>query len=358
MGKQAESTALLAELVRTPSPSGREGKAARLLRAWAAERGLRVELDEKGVRIRVPGKKPGPTLAFASHLDTVPPGEGWSVDPHAALVREGRLFGRGSVDAKASVASMAAAAARLAASGGPARGTLLVLATFSEETRDTTMPALLEEIGLPDAAVVGEPTSLRPCVAQRGLMILSLEWRGEQVHAGWAADLPEKPPNAIERAARDILALSKIRFGRKHPLLGGISATPTMIEAGIARNLTPPECRCVVDVRTTPAWTHGEIARKIAGALEGEVEVLSDRLRPVETPPGSRLLATVRKVLPGAEPFGSPTASDWVWLGETDALKLGPGDSRLSHRKDENVSLEETAKAEEVFLRIAGEYLS
>ncbi len=358
MGKPTESAALLAELVRTPSPSGREEEAARVLRGWAAGRGLQAEVDEKGVRIRVPGKVPGPTLAFASHLDTVPPGEGWSVDPYGALVREGRLFGRGAVDAKASVAAMAAAAARLAAAGGPARGELLLLATFCEETRDTTMPALLEEIGLPDAALVGEPTSLRPCVAQRGLMILSLEWKGEQVHAGWAADLPQKPPNAIERAARDLLRLSEIRFERKHPLLGGISLTPTMIEGGIARNLTPPECRCVVDVRTTPAWTHEEIARKVSDALEGEVKVLSDRLRPVETPPDSRLLEAVLKVLPGAEPFGSPTASDWVWLGKTDALKLGPGDSRLSHTKDENISLEEEAEAEEIFFRIAREYLS
>ena len=262
------------------------------------------------------------------------------------------------MDAKASVASMASAAARLAGEGGPARGSLLVLATFSEETRDTTMPALLEEIGLPDAALVGEPTSLRPCVAQRGLMILSLVWKGAQVHAGWAADLPEKPVNAIERAARDLVTLSEIRFDRPHPLLGGVSVTPTMIEAGLARNLTPPECRCVVDVRTTPAWTHEEVARKISASLEGDVEVLSKRLSPVETPEGSTLLESVKKVLPEAEPFGSPTASDWVWLGETDALKMGPGDSRLSHCKDENISLEEVARAEEVFFMIAEEYLS
>ena len=72
---------LLADLVRVPSPSGREEDAAGLLRGWASRSGLDVELDEKGVRIRVEGRKPGPTLAFASHLDTVPPGEGWSVDP-------------------------------------------------------------------------------------------------------------------------------------------------------------------------------------------------------------------------------------------------------------------------------------
>ena len=349
---------LLTELVRTPSPSGREDAAARLLESWAGEAGLEAERSDRGVRIVVEGKAPGPVLVFASHLDTVPPGEGWSVDPYAGEIREGRLYGRGAVDAKASVASMAAGAARLAREGGPGRGRLEVWATYSEETRDTTMPAMVEERGLPDAALVGEPTSLRPCVAQRGLMILSLAWEGEQVHAGWAADLPQRPPNAICRAAKDLALLSEVEFDRPHPLLGRVSVTPTMIEAGLARNLTPPECRCVVDVRTTPSWSHEEIARRIASLLEGRVEVLSDRLRPVETPSGSRLLNAVARVLPGSEPFGSPTASDWVWLAGTDALKLGPGDSRLSHGKDENIPLGEAARAEEVFYRIAEEYLS
>jgi len=352
------SPELLAALVRIPSPSGKEEEAARFLEDWSRGAGLEVERDELGVRIQVEGRKAGPTLAFASHLDTVPEGEGWTADPFGAEIREGRLYGRGASDAKASVSSMAAAAARLAREGGPPKGRLLVLATFSEETRNTTMPALLEKIGRPPAALIGEPTSLRPCTAQRGLLILTLRWRGEQVHAGWAADLPEKPPNAIERAAADLVHLKDLSFDRPHPLLGGISITPTMIQAGVGRNLTPPECTCLLDVRTTPNWSHDEIVRRISGVLEGEVEVVSKRLRPVETPRGSRLLAAVRKVLPGAEPFGSPTASDWVWLGESDALKIGPGDSRLSHRVDECVALEEVEEAEEIFYRIAGEYLS
>ncbi len=345
-----DAVELLHGLVTIPSPSGEEAEAVNWLVGQMRELGFQAYVDEAGNAVGVLGEGPR-QIVLLGHIDTVPGG------PRPEF-RDGRLYGRGAVDAKASVAAMAAAAARLAAAGGPARGELLLLATFCEETRETTMPALLEEIGLPEAALVGEPTSLRPCVAQRGLMILSLRWTGEQVHAGWAADLPQKPPNAIERAARDLLRLSEIRFERRHPLLGGISLTPTMIEGGIARNLTPPECRCVVDVRTTPAWAHEEIARKVSDVLEGEVKVLSDRLRPVETPPGSRLLEAVRKVLPGAEPFGSPTASDWVWLGKTDALKLGPGDSRLSHTKDENISVEEVAKAEEIFFRIAREYLS
>ncbi|HSN55192.1 MAG TPA: M20/M25/M40 family metallo-hydrolase, partial [Candidatus Sulfomarinibacteraceae bacterium] len=195
---------LLARLVRTPSPSGDEGAAAAVLADWARAHGLTPEVDDAAVRITVGGRRPGPTLLLASHLDTVPPGDGWTVPPYDAVVVGGRLVGRGAVDAKASVAAMTAAAAELAAEGGPEAGRLVVLATYSEETRDTTMPEALRRLGgAPAAAIVGEPTSLQPCVAQRGQLLLELRWRGEQVHAGWAAGRDPAPVNAIRLAARD-----------------------------------------------------------------------------------------------------------------------------------------------------------
>jgi acetylornithine deacetylase len=354
-----EAVALLLELVRTPSPSGQERAVAARLAAWARERGLEVSHDDAAVRLSVPGREEGPTLLFASHLDTVPPGEGWSVEPFAGIVRDGRLVARGASDAKASVASMAVAAADLARAGGPRRGCLVVLATCGEETRDTTMPAALERLGrAPDAAIIGEPTSLAPAIAQRGQLLLRLVWRGDQVHAGWAAGRTPPPVNAIERAARDLVRLPELRLERTHPRLGQVAVTPTMLGAGIARNVTPPRCEAVLDVRTTPAYTHAEVTAAVRDHLEAEVEVISERLVPAETPPGSRLLPVVEQACDGACPFASPTASDWVFLRHVDAVKLGPGDSRVSHTADEWVDLAEVERAAEVFRRIAEGYLS
>jgi acetylornithine deacetylase len=355
-----EAVELLARLVRTPSPSGQEGAAAALLAGWAAARGLAVERDDACVRILVAGAAPGPTLALASHLDTVPAGEGWTVDPLGAEVRGGRLYGRGASDAKASVAAMAAAAAALAAAGGPTRGTLLVIASYAEETRDTTMPETLRRLGsLPDAAIVGEPTGLDPCVAQRGQLLLRAVWEGEQVHAGWASEREAPPVNAILRAARDLGAVAALRPGRRHARLGDVAITPTMISGGIARNTTPPRCEAVLDVRSTPTWSHAELTALIAGALSaGRVEVISDRLVPAETPAGSRLLAAVRRVAPAAREITSPTCSDWVFLRGADAVKLGPGSSRVSHTADEWVELEQVRAAVDVYAGAAREYLS
>jgi len=355
-----EAVELLARLVRTPSPSGSEGAAAGLLAGWAGERGLAVARDDASVRITVAGALPGPTLALASHLDTVPPGEGWTVDPLGAEVRNGRLYGRGAVDAKASVAAMCGAAAALAAAGEPARGALLVIASFNEETRDTTMPEALRRLGaLPDAAIVGEPTGLAACVAQRGQLLLRAVWEGEQVHAGWAAERGVAPDNAIVKASRDLVAVAALRPGRRHPRLGGVSITPTMVTGGVARNVTPPRCEVVLDVRTTPAWTHAELTAAVAAAVAaGRVEVISDRLVPAETPAGSALLAALRRAAPDTPEVTSPTCSDWVFLRGADAVKLGPGESRVSHTPDEWVALDQVRDAVALYAAVAREYLS
>ena len=119
--------ALLAELVATPSVSGREEAVARVAEDAARAWKLDVVRDATGVKIEVRGARPGPTLALVSHLDVVPPGDGWTRDPFTPSIENGRLYGRGSGDAKASVAAMLCAAHDVAARGGPTTGRLLVL---------------------------------------------------------------------------------------------------------------------------------------------------------------------------------------------------------------------------------------
>jgi len=349
---------LLVRLVRTPSPTGGEHEAAAVLAEWATANGLRPEVDDAAVRIVVDGGRPGPTLLMASHLDTVPPGEGWSVPPYDGVVRDGRLTARGAVDAKASVSAMTTAAAEVAAAGGPAAGRLVILATYSEETRDTTMPEALARLGaVPDAAVVGEPTSLQPCTAQRGQLLLELHWDGDQVHAGWAAGRQPPPVNAIRRAAADLVALEDLDFGRTHPLLGSVAVTPTQIKAGVARNVTPPAAWAMLDIRTTPAYEHDEVVAMIREQVHARVEIYSDRLVPAETPADSRLLAAVMAARPDAHPFASPTCSDWVFLRHLDTVKMGPGDSRRSHTADEWIELDEVEAAVRLYADVAKEYL-
>ena len=346
---------LLRDLVAIPSVSGTEEQVGAFVEQWCSERGLTVARGSDGVLVSVDSGRPGPILGFASHLDTVPAGEGWVRPPFEPVIEGTTLYGRGSGDAKASVAAMLTAAHDLQSQPGSTRGRLFLLLGYGEETRHTSMPELVRRAGAIDAAVVGEPTNLQAAIAQRGLLMADLIARGDQRHAGYAGD--GSFDNAITRLARELVKLDGLLGDRTHPVLGATTVTATMLEAGISRNVTPPVAKAVLDVRSTPAWTHEEVAAALASRLEVEVVITSQRLVPCETPPDSVLLAAARRVKPGLETFGSPTCSDWVFLRHTDAIKLGPGTSRRSHTPEESVDLAEVTAAREFYTLLAREYL-
>ncbi len=346
---------LLEQLVAIRSVSGSEQAIAEFVEETARRWNLTVERDETSVRVEVTSRREGPTLALVSHLDTVPPGAGWSRDPFVPSTEGTRLYGRGSGDAKASVAAMLCAARDLADAGGTETGRLLVVLGYGEETRNTTMEQAVERIGRIDAAVVGEPTNLDVAIAQRGLMMVDLIAEGDQRHAGYAAD--GGFTNAVAVLAQDLLKLPSLFADRPHETLGVTMATPTMLEAGVSRNVTPPVAKAVLDVRSTPAWTHEEIAVRLRESLSSRVVVTSRRLVPCETPPGSRVLAAAHRARPEAACFGSPTCSDWVFLRDSDAIKCGPGTSRRSHTPDEYVDLPEVTAARAFYAKLAQVYL-
>ena len=182
-----DELSLLERLVAIPSVSGEEATLAAFVEETARGWGLDVVRDDTSVRVEVCGRSPGATLALVSHLDVVPPGAGWTRDPFTPTIEGDKLFGRGSGDAKASVAAMLTAARDVAQAGAPERGRLLVILGYGEETRHTTMERAVERAGRIDAAIVGEPTNLEFATAQRGLMMVDLVARGDQRHAGYAA---------------------------------------------------------------------------------------------------------------------------------------------------------------------------
>src|SRR6056297_844985 len=153
-------------------------------------------------------------LLLASHLDVVPPSTDHPYPPFEPTRVNGRIYGRGAVDAKASGAAMLQALLDLAAEGFSPPGRVVVALTACEETgryngldhlrRDvfgTTLPPVT-------SAIVGEPTGLRPCLAQKGLLILTATAHGRAAHAARA----HLGTNALTVAARDLLALDGFTF--------------------------------------------------------------------------------------------------------------------------------------------------
>lgn len=345
----------LKELIRFPSLSGEETEIADFVEAHVRRAGVDVLRHENNVAFSVGEGED--TLLLNSHLDVVPPSSDHPYDPFEPVETDGVLYGRGSVDAKASGAAMTTALLSLAAEGWtPTNGRLIVGLTTYEESggKKNGLQDLRPQLPSLTAAVVGEPTTLRPCVAQKGLLILKIHAWGKAAHAG-RSHLGE---NAILAATTAIQQLEDLTLDREDPHLGAPTATVTTIEGGDAHNVVPEHCVFTVDLRTTPAYTHDEIVDRVSAAVDAEVEVYSDRLVPCATPQDARIVRAARAARPDATPFGSPTSSDWVFLHDVPAVKMGPGQSNRSHTAKERIDVDEVRKAVEVYRTLIETYFS
>ena len=344
---------LLTALVRFPSLSKQEGPIADYVEAFSRSKGLQVGRLDDNVYFWI-GDGPD-LLLLNSHLDVVPPSADHPYDPFTPTLVDGKLYGRGTVDAKASGAAMTMALVELAEAGWtPAGGKLMVALTSCEEIGGdyNGLERLRPHLPPIHAALVGEPTEMTPVVSQKGLLILKINAEGRTAHAA-RAHLGE---NAIYKAVDDIVRLQQLEFDREDPFLGKPTLTVTMIQGGTARNVVPDHCVMDVDIRSTPAYTHDELIAIIQAHIASRVEVHSKRLIPVATAPDARIVQACRQALPGREPTGSPTASDWIFLPDVPTVKIGPGPSPRSHTPDEHIEVDAVFSAVDVFKQIVKQY--
>jgi len=342
---------LLQDLVRIPSPSGQEDAVvARLEDAFRAL-GFTPERRGRNLTTLLDGGE-GPLLLLNSHTDTVPVGEEWTKEPLAAKIEDGRIYGRGTNDAKGPLTAMVLGAARAFEKNAP-QGRVMIAASCEEEVLGQGLEKLLPLLPRPDAAVVGEPTGLRPAVAQKGLIVLEITAAGRSAHAAHGGGV-----NAIEAAARDVLALAKIRFEKKHAALGSPTLHVTQIDGGARHNVIPDRCKLVVDIRTTPDYAVEEIVGAVKSVVEGSVHVRSSRLGSVETDPAHAVVQAALSANPAAQAYGSPTLSDWVFLKGIPTVKVGPGESKRSHTPDEYIEVAELEAGVAFYERLIRDYFA
>jgi len=332
---------LVSEFVSIPSVSGNEAELADRIAAILRDAG--VEPQRTGRNVVARRGDGHPCLLLNSHLDTVPPVGGWSADPWKPRRLNGRLIGLGANDAKAAVAAMLEA---FVTSPAPAsgRGTLLFAATCDEETGGEGLEKLVGQYTF-DAAIVGEPNDFTVGVAQKGLVKLKLTSRGVAGHAA----RPHLADNAIVRAAKDILAIERLAFDHEDPFLGRPSAVVTMVEGGVRSNIIPDRCVLMVDARTVAAFDNSQMIAAIRGAVGSEVEIISDRLKPVSGDPNSKVARAALAAAPGRSVGGFGGVSDLAHLAGRPAIVFGPGTPDQSHAADESVSIEALAQAPEIY---------
>lgn len=357
----------LGEMVALPSenPPGNEAEVAALVASYCEEIGLKTELHEgapgrPSVVARWEGG-PGPTVDYCSHIDVVPAGDPslWDDDPFSARIEGDTMHGRGSCDAKGPVAAALEAVAALKRSGWEPAGTLQLDLVADEEAMGFKGAGYLVDQGItsPDAAIVGEPTSLRVVRAQRGACWFRIMAKGVATHGS----APERGVSAIKHMAEIVLQLEDTLPDVSHPLLGGASINVGTITGGAKVNIVPASCVIEVDRRSVPQETRDDVLASVEAAvdrartrfpeLEAGVE-FSFYAPPFELPEDSRLVkecaeAVTEALGEKAQLIGFRGASDARFLAQAGAevVVLGPGDINLAHTARESVPLSEVEAA-------------
>lgn len=339
-----ESIALLDRLIATPSASRDEAATADIIEAFlkARVRG-KVERIHNNVFVRTPlWDDTRPTLLMNSHHDTVRPSASYTRDPYAPTHEEGRIYGLGSNDAGASVVSLIAAYRYLEMEPLP-YNMLLAISAEEEVMGEHGMRALLPALGHIDMALVGEPTGMQAAVGERGLVVMDCTAHGVRGHAA-----RNEGVNALYKAMEDIERIRDFKFERCSPLLGDIKMTVTQISAGTQHNVVPDECKFVIDIRTTDAYTNEETVKIVQDILEADAKERSTRVHASAIYAEHPLVKAATAI--GRETFVSPTTSDMALMHGVPSLKMGVGESCRSHGADEYVLESEIVEGIRIYI--------
>lgn len=367
----SEAAELLKEMIAIPSPSFNEGEVCSYISNWLTDKGIihkRVgnniiaQLSEQNGRTEESKEAlSNPTLMLCAHIDTVSPCEGYSFDPYTpdyteaakAIGSEEIIAGLGSNDDGASVVSMIAAFRYFAERSldcarddnkGAGKNIILVLSCEEERSGVNGMtglwPQIKEKVSY---AIVGEPTGMKAATSERGLLVIDATAHGVSGHAA-----RNEGVNAIGIAIKDIEALYNHTFNKISPRMGKVNLNVTQINAGTTHNVIPDTCTFVIDIRPTEQYTNEDILMELQGICNSELKPRNLKNRSSATHEDSPLQSAAESL--GIETFSSPTTSDWMRI-DCDAIKMGPGESSRSHRKDEFVYVSEIKNGIETYIR-------
>lgn len=323
----------------------------------------------------------GPVVALNAHGDVVAPGEGWSVDPYAAVVKDGVMYGRGAAVSKSDFVTYAYALLALQNLGRALKGTVELHLTYDEEAGGAIGPQWLLEQGIskPDYAF-SAGFSYAVTTAHNGCLHLEVTVNGKSAHAA----RPDTGHDALEAAVHvlNVLyayrdTLSEIRSG-----VAGITSPSLvvgLIKGGINTNVVPDRVTFRLDRRMIPEENPDQVEANLRNLVSHAVEYLPGitahvtrvmLARPFGMVPGVETLIDIL-TRNATEVMGKPVGTEGIPL-YTDArhysakgvktVLYGAGPRNLleanGHRADEKLVLTDLYKATEVVARTLCELLS
>ena len=391
----ADAIDLLKEMIAIPSPSFEEEEVCSHICSWLEANGIVHQRKGNNIIAEHITDTSRPTLMLCAHIDTVSPSTEYGFDPYTPDYKKvaenissiiGRpteaeeiVAGLGSNDDGASVVAMIAAYRYFQHLSGDSGGVMdnpsqaslgpspcgqggstvhhptgiagkggrpnlmLVLTCEEERSGNNGMTGLWPELeSKVDSAIIGEPTGMKAATSERGLLVIDATAHGTSGHAA-----RNEGKNALYIALDDINRLREHNFSRISPRMGKVNLNVTQISAGTAHNVIPDRCDFVIDIRPTEQYTNEEILKELQDIFTSELRPRNLANRSSATFVDSPLQKAAETL--GIETFSSPTTSDWMRIN-CDAIKIGPGDSGRSHKKDEYVLVEEIRKGIEAYI--------
>jgi acetylornithine deacetylase len=297
------------------------------------------------------------TVLFEAHQDTVPT-DNMTVEPFAARIDNGLLFGRGACDVKGGMASMLAAFARLVREKPNGAMNVVMACAVDEEHTFLGVQELVKRGPKADMAIVAEPTSLRIVNAHKGVCRWHVCTKGRSCHSS----TPEQGVNAIYRMGGLLAAIElyaeQLRGSHADPLLGPPTLSVGRIEGGTSVNTVPDRCRIEVDRRLIPGEDPDkavlEFAKSVTNYLNAplpfecsELWINCPALAPQCSAVAARLGAAIDAARGSHQMIAVPYGTDASSLAKAGipSVVFGPGDIAKAHTCDESVALDEVEEA-------------
>ena len=314
--------------------------------------------------------KPG-GVVLSGHTDTVPwDGQDWSVDPLGAELRDGRLYGRGSADMKGWIGIAVAQARAFLEADLP--HAIHYAFSYDEEVGGFGARRLIADMKdagfAPTHCIVGEPTTMVPAVAHKGVHRWRCCVRGKAAHSS----LTPTSVNAVEAGARLVAHIADMadRWRDQGPFQAGFdvpytTAATCVMHGGIADNVVPEECRVHYEFRNLPGTDEDAMQREVlarAAQLEGPMRAVDASsgfsfeafasMPAFQAPEGDPAVALAQRLAGTTQTalvaFG--TEAGLFQRAGIPTVICGPGSIAQAHQADEFVSLEQLAACER-FLR-------
>ncbi|MES2609635.1 MAG: acetylornithine deacetylase [Pseudomonadota bacterium] len=311
------------------------------------------------------GKPAG--VILSGHTDTVPwDGQDWTMDPLSALVKDGNLYGRGSADMKAFIGIAVSHAEQFLASDAPFA--LHFAFSYDEEVGCFGVKELIADLRdasiRPLACIVGEPTSMVPAIAHKGVYRYKCCVRGKEAHSS----LTPQSVNAIEMAARVVGRVRDMAegFERSEPRFEGFdvpfsTASVGQFHGGIADNVVPRDAEFRYEFRDLPTANAAQMQSEVlayARSLEPAMQKVApqtgfsfETICEIPSFLGSKDDAVTRL----AQELSGEKGTTLVAFGTEAGLfknagiptvVCGPGSIQQAHQPDEFVSLEQLGRCE------------